>query len=842
MANFNTPDSRPSLVKVPINYPMEPAVGKISILFDANSNDLYHKFDANNYDDGNGFGFTQPYVYRYPTERQFGFLDLGSGVDDVVRVTKFVASGRGLLFVGKQFLLQGFQAFDETNVYNPTEVILSATSNLTSGLLSSPKRHIDTSGGLLGGLAALVGVGISRGTPPPSTVAAGNGQGGSTEGSLFGGFSLLGGGANRETEVLPVQNYGEGTGLLRAKTANKAYSILAARWGTATGGGGGGVLGFIKGIAKSIIPQVFGADKQNYKQRADELAYDWMVKYYNENTANNLAQGIKQNGLSINFLGISLKNLGATKAATQMTNASVSLFKQKYYNKTEAGSFLYNKDEVFVQGGEDTSDIKKKYDGSSDKTDAEGVESQNNAYFDEKSWKPIAGQSPIDKAYDKYKTDGSEVTSTQLVNDSAYIKNYEGAGSEFSVPFDNTNGRAANVRAPSQNTKLNKTADADSPASQINESLKRVINNIGNSGIYNTNITNQNTWLFSTGNPSKQGYDRLHDIAKTPFNMKNDPDSVESTYYNDNTRTVDSIINPNKNIGLAGNGRPDKVNTIPIIGKDKKILVNLYNSNGTPIYNSDGRTHKQGSLLPGYTEWKPYDDDLIAFFFYDVVNSKYIPFRATVKGISEANNALWDELRFMGRADAIYSYTGFTRNLAFTFTVVVNSLLELWPVWKKINYLSSTVKPAGYTKKVQNDFITNKFMIPPMFMLTIGDLYKYQPIVITTVTMNVPESAIWETVPENSPVDWSYMSQMIKSSVPKDRIGQVPREVEISVACNVLEKERPQVGGNHFGHSPLVDSTIPGHPANYNIVENTDYLQSPDPFSTNLREVSIYDY
>src|SRR5208283_3095836 len=88
----------------------------------------------------------------------------------------------------------------------------------------------------------------------------------------------------------------------------------------------------------------------------------------------------------------------------------------------------------------------------------------------------------------------------------------------------------------------------------------------------------------------------------------------------------------------------------------------------------------------GWIQYKPYDDDLIAFYFYDVVNSNYIPFRATVKGISEGNTAFWDELRFIGRADQLYSYNGFSRTLSFTFNVVISSVNELLPSWKKINY------------------------------------------------------------------------------------------------------------------------------------------------------------
>jgi hypothetical protein len=287
--------------------------------------------------------------------------------------------------------------------------------------------------------------------------------------------------------------------------------------------------------------------------------------------------------------------------------------------------------------------------------------------------------------------------------------------------------------------------------------------------------------LFSSGQTSKQGYDRLYDISKTsPYNIKNNPNSVERAYTSRNIRTLDSNINPNKNYGLAGNGRPDKINVLTVLGKDKKI------------------GHQ---LLSGYTEWSPYDDDLIAFFFYDVVNEKHIPFRATIKGLTETNNALWDELKFIGRADALYSYSGFTRNLSFSFTVLINSLIELAPTWQRISYMASAVKPSNYTRKTQNDGITNRFIIPPMFMLTIGDLYKYHPIVITTMNINVPEDAAWETISEDSSDNWSYLSDIIKSNkVSKGDIGQVPREVEISVTCNVLEKERAIVAGNHYGN------------------------------------------
>ena len=830
MGNNNEPNSKPTSILVPNNYPMIPTSGKIGLLFDANSNELYHKYNLNNYDNGSFFGSSQPYIYKEIGDKSFGGrgLPLEFGIQDIVRVTKFIGSGRGLIFLGKQFLLQGFQPFDETNIYNPSSTVLSTVANMSMGILDKPKRHIDKSGGLLGGLASLIGVSISRADPPPSTVAAGDGSGGSSEGKLFGGFSLFGNSSgNRESEVLSVQNYGNATGLLRAKTANKARSILQQKLRATTGDISGGFMGFLKGIAKSIIPQIFGSDKQNYKQRADDVAYQWMVKYYNDYTAKGQASGNQNKGLSVGFMGIGLKTQSPIKQSVKINDSNIDLFKQKYYSDVDKKTKVYTIDGSYYKNENDSkSEQKQKFEDSGYDFGIQQIEDQKDTYFDTKNWKTVDGKSPIETAFGEYKKDGSVVTSKELTDKGFFVSEYDLKNNPFwDTGFRNDKSSTVNLRSPSQNTKLNKVDDSDTPTSQFNESLKRVINNIGHSQIYTTTFSNNDTWLFSSGKSSKQGYDRLYHTMKKVHPSSNSrtgnplnegTNTVQSHYYN--VRTLDSIINPNKNFGMAGNGRPDKINTLTVLSKGNNGITETSDYKG-----NNG----------GWVEWKPYDDDLIAFFFYDVVNEKYIPFRSTIKGLSESNNALWDPLKFMGRADEIYSYTGFTRNLSFSFIVVVNSLIELHPVWNKINYLMGAVKPAGYTKLVHGDKTTNRFIIPPMFMLTIGDLYKYQPIVINTATMNIPESAIWETVSESSIDEWSYLADIIKSPKVKNKhVGQVPREIEISITCNVLEKERPHVGGNHFGHSPLLDNEGMG----WNEQPKIDFLPPIQEFSKNIRE------
>ena len=260
---------------------------------------------------------------------------------------------------------------------------------------------------------------------------------------------------------------------------------------------------------------------------------------------------------------------------------------------------------------------------------------------------------------------------------------------------------------------------------------------------------------------------------------------------NGRPKTIDSSVS-NNSLRMATSFMSDGINTLGVLGKEREITTQ--NSSISKDYT-------------GWTEWKPYEDDLIAFFFYDVVNEKYIPFRATVKSISEGNTAFWDELRFIGRADQLYSYNGFSRTLSFTFNVVIGSVTELLPSWKKINYLASSVKPSNYTatSDVSNK-IFNRFIVPPMFMLTIGDLYKFQPVVITSLNVNIPDDAAWETLNEDNSSGWSYMNGIIASKTVGKNYGQLPREVEIAVTCNLLEKERAIVGGSHFGHEPRVDN------------------------------------
>ena len=189
---------------------------------------------------------------------------------------------------------------------------------------------------------------------------------------------------------------------------------------------------------------------------------------------------------------------------------------------------------------------------------------------------------------------------------------------------------------------------------------------------------------------------------------------------------------------------------------------------------------------------KPFENkDLIRFWFYDIANGRYIPFRATMKSISERYTTDWDNFQYIGNADKIYNYKGFTRNLGFTFTVVANDVSHLLPMWTRINYLLNLSKPAKY--------FNDEFIVPPLVKLTIGDMYKDQPIVISNMTLTVPDNATWETLPQETDI-YNYNSNLITRT--GDKIAQMPMEADLTVDCYLIEINKPKtLSTTNFGWS-----------------------------------------
>lgn len=763
----------PPLVRnVPANWPTVPQVDKISLLWQYNYHDIYHKFSPyTNYNYnllGGLLSNQQPFVYTYIDEKDKGIItglpSIAKSVlsivnvsqdtfNDVVRVAKWQVSSWGVQWLGTQFLIQRLQPFDETRIYNPLSVLLSTVQPMTIGLLGRPTRHIETN---IAGLINAAGLGNfipSAGYTKPASAAP--------------------------ASALSDYNTGQGKGLLRGGDAKIADANFSKAFPTPSTGGIGGKIS--KGIISSLkgaIGQIFGSAPSQPPgtiYRADEASYGIMAI----SDRLNVSQPWYPNPITQADLPPQRTTL--LTQATNLVNSVISIVSNPMaligkgitalFPSTAGNHYsTFLRQKIYaVPGGFLPVNISKGYNGPSIKGRGVGYTINNNSKYGN-----VIG---ITK-------DGDFHNSDMMV--------------QFGYYADSTK---------KYDSKFADTLSPDGKVDRVSNTLKDVINKIGSQDTEYIVKTSTYSKLLLSGDNSSIGYNPLFDNVPTTLSPVGTYGSLKEYSTgtdikggrNNNVRrlpsTLDKRVNANKNLKFATTFTSDGLNQLPVLKA---------NNDGTiPIPYKYGLSKQHAN----WTKYKPYEDDLIAFFFYDVVNQKYIPFRATVKGISEGNTAFWDELRFLGRADQLYSYNGFSRTLSFSFNIVINSITELLPSWKKINYLASATKPSNYTKSDNLNDVYNRFIVPPMFMITIGDLYRFQPIVLRSITVNIPEDALWETLNQYNSDEWNYLNGIIKAqSTGIDSYGQLPREAEISVEGALLEKERAQVGGSHFGHAPKVDN------------------------------------
>jgi hypothetical protein len=723
--------------------------GNIQNVWSKTNGQLYHKLSPYTNDSGLIAWGNEPYNYVFP-DKTNAFLNgkydsfslpIGSAASDVMRMGRFITSGKGVLFLAKNLLLQTGNAFNETRLYSPTEVLVSAARPATLGLINRPTRHIDISGGgLMGILGSLVGIGSENSNQPSGTVN------GPSDDTVFNKSPLSSDGEHISTEY---------RGLSRAGTANAGLANLNSKWVASTTSGG-----FFATKLGSLFANFKTATQTGIIYKSSEGTYGSMIK-------DNLGR------LSyINSDGVSLP------ITQQWVAGDIGIRKTKEY-PIKAGRMFVN------SSGRPNTILNK----------------------DLSSLPDITGVGAI--GYDISKNSHSGL-SYKYADNMGASNDADYYASDIMVQYSDYVNPKNKYPSKQDDTSWDRL-----PAKLLNETLKAVLNNINNTSdkLYTINVPTDSR-IIGSGQSTDNGYDRL-------FKTKNKGDvnsglnyntGLVNSYRQSNVRTVDeNISTPQNSLRLPSSNRGDAINTLTVIPSDSTGLSNLNNT--------------------GWWQTNKYNNDQIAFYFYDIVNQNYIPFRATITGISEGGGAEWEPLSFIGRADKVYSYSGFTRTLSFKFHIHINSISELAPTWQRINYLSTLIKPSNYTSdkvaantaqsrgtgSMSINNITNRFMIPPMVMLNIGDMYREQPVVITQVGISIPEDASWETLNEDNVVAdkktgnklWSYLANYISATSVNTLYGQFPRSVDISLTMNLLEKEQPVVGGANFGHAPRTSIFAP---------------------------------
>lgn len=655
--------------------------------FDAQSNSIYTRFSPK--DGSTGITTTQPFVYTHISDSSIArnltkydsqALPIGSTLRDLERVGKFMVSGTGLLFLGKQYLLQKQNSFNETRIYNPLSLLGATGRAATLGLMERPKRYVESGGSLLGTfLNALKStVGIEGAEQKISGTAVGLDQNGP-----FSKYASVARGNGSKS--------GKWSGVVRFDTAMGASSKFDSVW-YGTQANQSSFLQSLKTTFSNLIPSTNPTGDS-----AGGGGTEWVYRpEYKTGEAGPYVTFLKENPTNL--------------LAMDVTTAPVKQFRT-FYNgdtKTITGTSLspstfhqYSpKDEVTDEENLYASDDSVKNDTVGNKRD-DGTRDN------------LAGNDGVDGLYAKMLAAIEE--------------------------------KPLKVPQQRMGTHMYDTVEDYNPTKTTYPSYKNIHGQKGgNAKFYDALISYGATALDAQGNLG--GY---MSSANSKFFAK-----------------------------ASGSNQYDRYNALTPTSED-----GMKGKRGDTPYKLVGKWDVNQSK------------DIIFFYFYDLINEIYLPFRATISSLSEQNSADWEDITYMGRADKLFVYKGFSREANFAFTVYANSINELIPMWTRINYLVGLTRPSGYTGTaystpggtgVTTTGQESQFITPPMVTLRLGDLYYDQPCIISSITVNIPDDTNWESFRGDK--EYSYLFGPTSNITMVAKSRQLPLKADISVTLKLMEK------------------------------------------------------
>jgi len=245
---------------------------------------------------------------------------------------------------------------------------------------------------------------------------------------------------------------------------------------------------------------------------------------------------------------------------------------------------------------------------------------------------------------------------------------------------------------------------------------------------------NQSQLINSGSNREKQAF--REDFRKTllpPNSTTNAILSISPSYTSFNyakrtnagdpgfSNTAEGIKNVLNYTLASGNGITEDYK----IALDKITAGEIYTA-GIALHNKDNGEHA--------------GNDLVKFSIGVIQNnstnsSSFMHFRAFIDSFSDSYSSNWGSYNYVGRGDKFYNYEGFERTINLSFTVYAQSKAELIPMYKKLNYLASSLTP---------DYSKSGFMKGNLHKLTMGGYLFDQVGIIKSITYDIPQETTWE--------------------------------------------------------------------------------------------------
>lgn len=276
-------------------------------------------------------------------------------------------------------------------------------------------------------------------------------------------------------------------------------------------------------------------------------------------------------------------------------------------------------------------------------------------------------------------------------------------------------------------------------------------------------------------------YNETDSRISSPLFIQNIIDKVEGDVQNPkpgsnlNTHRA-SNLNSEKLIKIKRDEGPRVITT-----KLAPKRGNRKNTRGYVDFNPD--TEEDKLITSEVIETAEYRDQDIIPFEFQVLNPsnpsipKFVYFRAYLDSFNDSYNSEWNSTKYIGRAEPMYNYDGFSRAIDFSFKIAATTRQELLPLYKKLNYLVGTTAPSYDTDQT--------FMRGIIVRVTIGDYLMQVPGFFTTIGLSWDKAYSWET--------GTFKLSNVPTYNVDDTIPKVPHILDVSVSFTPIHTFNPEI-------------------------------------------------
>ena len=203
-----------------------------------------------------------------------------------------------------------------------------------------------------------------------------------------------------------------------------------------------------------------------------------------------------------------------------------------------------------------------------------------------------------------------------------------------------------------------------------------------------------------------------------------------------------------------------------------KSINALDTINAFPIYRAENVNSAQTS-----PQAEGLLNDLVKFRIAAINNDNpslkdFMHFRAFLNSFVDNYNPEWNTISYVGRGDKLYTYSGFTRQVTLSWTVVAQSIQELVPMYKKLNYLAANTMP---------DYSSAGYMRGSLVELTVGAYLFDQPGFINSLTYTANFDAGWEIGINDAGNDSDGAGNIATGTGRTVGVFELPKMIDVSM-------------------------------------------------------------